>query len=140
MPCGIFFHNKLIKTVKQECFMSVYIVMYLAFSNIAKLDYLKLFPVKSNRVLYLKRMIFDHGVEHIINIMLAVTCRIRSANQTFIKPLRELFLGNYPESHIRGKTGIIMNEAIVLPVECEIVEFNFISPMPFDLKLDYEIT
>ena len=114
--------------------------MYLTFSNITKLDYLKLFPDRSNRVLFLKQMVFDQGIEHVVSIMLSITCRVHSANQKIIKPLRELFLGNYPESHILGKAGIIMNEAIVLPVECEMVEFNFISPLPFDLKLDYDVT
>jgi hypothetical protein len=113
--------------------------MNLAFSNFSKIDYVKLFPVKNNRVLFLRRLIFNRGVEHVINIMLSVTCRIQATNQTAIKPLRALFLGNYPESHVKGKTGIILNEAIVLPHDCEIIEFNFISPVPFDLDLDCDI-
>jgi hypothetical protein len=119
--------------------MSLTILMNLTFSNFSKIDYVKLFPVKNNRVLFLKRLIFDRGVENIVNIMLSVICRIHSADQVRIKPLRELFLGNYPESHFKEKTGIILNEAIVLPQECEMIEFNFISQVPFDLHLDYDL-
>jgi len=113
--------------------------MNLLFSNHSNREYVELYPVKNNRVLFLKWLIFDKGIEHIVNIMLSVTCKIHSASEIIIKPLRELFISNYRESHLMGKTGIILNEAIVLPRECELIEFNFVSQVPFDVNLDYDI-
>ncbi len=113
--------------------------MNLAFSNYSSHDYVKLYPVKNNRVLFLKWLIFNKGIEHIVNIMLSVSCKIYSAHEIIVKPLRELFISNYRESHVNGKTGVILNEAIVLPSECELIEFIFISQIPFDVNLDYDI-
>jgi hypothetical protein len=113
--------------------------MNLDFSNNSPINYVKLFPVKNNRVLFLKRLIFNRGIENIVSIMLAVTCKIHSAAETIPKPLRQLFLGNYRETFFKGRITVLLNESIVLPVECELIEFNFISQIPFDLQMVYDL-
>lgn len=110
--------------------------MKLSFSNQYSSELVKMFPVNNNRVLLLKSILFEKGIDHIFEIMLSIYSRNKKGT---VKFLRKLPLANYSNIFLQGCPGVLINEKIVLPVACTNLDFNIQYLNPFHLTLEFAV-